>query len=123
MPVSVDREANDMLAHRLDHDVAVFYGCSFMEVALLSLANMVALSVLFMALSSSLLGMPLLGFGAALLMTLWLTRVAAKAIGRYKEGKPPGYVKQHLILCFARQGLYRAPYITREGWWSVEKFL
>ena len=116
------QRSDDVLAHRLDFDIAVYQGCSMFEVVLLAAINFVVAAFVLSSLAGAFLGMPLMGLGAALLLTLYLTRTTAKFVGRYKEGKPPGYIKQRFLLNLEDKGFYQTPYIRRSGRWSVGRF-
>jgi conjugative transfer region protein (TIGR03750 family) len=113
----------DLLAHRLNFDAIVFFGCTLKELQIIASLSLVVCIILLGTLMRCLLHLFMLGVGLAFPAALGLTALIALTFQKFKHGKPKGYIKQRFLLALEHYGLYKTPFIRRSGAWSLGRRL
>ncbi|MGQ3887845.1 TIGR03750 family conjugal transfer protein [Legionella sp. CNM-1927-20] len=110
-------------SRHLSHDYEAYKGLSLRELFWIVLIVTPATSFLLACLGFF-LNYPLaLGCVGFLLGFILAITLVPKRIARLKAGKPHGYVMKRTILCLARLGLKRSPYLHYQGIWQTSKLV
>ena len=97
----------------------IYKHCTLQEIIILG-SGVLGISLLLFPIATFIIcGSAWLGLVIALPLSFVLTRLAIGYLAHLKYGKPHGYYQQYLRGQLSRLGVYRSPYITRVGRWSV----
>lgn len=111
----------NILATRLNFDVVAFKGCTrreLMSVALISLALSLCVAIAIMMLW---FGSIMAGVGVAFPMSIGVGWIGIGILGKCKQGKPKGYIKQQCQRWLDDKGIRRSPFIRYSGKWLVRR--
>ena len=108
-----------MVLNHLNHKMPIYKDCTLGEMMAVGTFAFISMSTLFSLLTFILFGFAWIGFAVAMLSLVHITRFLLGRLQKIKYGKPYGYYK-HLIL--KKQSFFTAPYLQRQGRWSVKKF-
>ena len=108
----------DVLAHRLNFDAAIFCGCTLKEMQVIVILNLIVSILLLCCLAKLLINMFLVGVGLAFPVTVGMSWLSATILQKIKYGKPKGYIKQAFTLWLEDLGVITPIYLRRSGKWS-----
>ena len=110
--------SNRLLAERLNDEAAIFRGCSSSElgmIVVLAIVIWLPISVLM----AWALGAASMGLGMAGIAIVATVIVMGSVFQRIKRGRPDGYYQQKFLIALARLHVRRAPFVRRDGSWSI----
>ena len=112
---------NDRASCRyLTHKYAAFSGCTLEEVSYIVLAYLL-IDITLSAVLAFIWGNFFIFLVMVFLASILLIRTTCKLIGKFKEGKQPGYlVLRFKYLLHEKFGL-AIPFVTRKGKWSIRR--
>lgn len=97
----------------------IYHHCTLQEILLLGSSIVMITSLTLPLISALCFGYGLLGLVLAFPLSFVLTRIGISKLAKRKLGKPRGFYQQHVRYQLARLGVYRLPYVTRLGRWSL----
>jgi conjugative transfer region protein (TIGR03750 family) len=116
-----------MIFHHIHHKMPIYKDCTFMELMLVGSSYLVLGGILLSILTKLFLGYGSIGIAFILLTLIHATRFILGKLQRIKYGKPFGYYQQALLKKLSTFSLmtyfWSAPWITRQGCWSVRRIL
>lgn len=116
-------ELPDILASRLNFDVAAFRGNTRQEMMTVGLISLSATILILGVLAKLLLGMFLVGLALSFPVSIPVGWCIATVLQKLKAGKPKGFVKQSLLLWLDKEGIKKSPFVRYSGKWSVRRKL
>jgi len=119
----MQKDANDILASRLNFDVEAFRGQSRHELVVIGCISLTFTLIILSIFTRMLFGLWMIGIGLSFPVSIGVGWLVTSILQKYKSNKPKGYLKQLFYCRLEDKGILQSPYIRYSGKWIVRRIL
>lgn len=114
---------DDVLSNRLNGKACLFMGCTLEETLWIVLISFGVVEIISITIAKLLFNHAMLGFGIGLPIMAITIFIGLKRLALLKRDKPPGYYATFFKLKLINYGLIKNCFVTRNGFWSLGRYL